>query len=219
MNDMRGKDEKKKRAKKNKETPKKMYGYYRDVDDDDYRRMRENQHLHALIQENGIFHNLAKVRMYIRLNKLDEAEKMITKCVDELIVDKKAKERYPELVAEALNDRGRLRFMRNEPERAIEDYRLALNHVYRHPESWFNRGEAYLKLGNFKLAIDDLQNVLKLEPMHINARELLQQAINSWDEERKTQPDYKPLEIKIPPLPVEWKPPSEDSPLAFVWKK
>jgi tetratricopeptide (TPR) repeat protein len=52
------------------------------------------------------------------------------------------------------------------PEEALEDFDAAITLAPQFPEAWHLRAQAYLRAGDIRAAVRDLQEVLRLEPRH-----------------------------------------------------
>lgn len=81
--------------------------------------------------------------------------------------------------------RGKALLMTNRNQEAIDDFSIVLQYAPNVAEGYFNRGQAYLKVGNSKAARKDFQMAIRLDPQYKEANKMLQ------DENR--HPSKEPL--------------------------
>ncbi|PIK54186.1 putative tetratricopeptide repeat protein 32 [Apostichopus japonicus] len=84
--------------------------------------------------------------------------------------------KWMDLLGNAYNHRGQIKYLRVDFDEAIEDYTQALGQCPDFAVALYNRGQIHYRLGRFQQGIDDFKEALQIQPDFPDARLALKTA-------------------------------------------
>ncbi|XP_022083518.1 tetratricopeptide repeat protein 32-like [Acanthaster planci] len=119
----------------------------------------------------------------------EKAEELYTKIIDGCSAEVESSDGMRQILAEAFNNRGQIKYLRVDFDEAVEDYTAAIGINDSFATAYYNRGQIHYRLARFKEGIEDFQKSLEYQPDFSDAATALQTAQEDLQRSVPSTPD------------------------------